>query len=293
MPFRFLAAWLTYQDFDNFVGANWDHNVSYIQAAKDITTNESPQNLNIFGNILQRKRSLLARIGGIQKALETQATNGLRRLELKLKRDLEEVLTQEELLWYQKSRKDWIIHGDRNTTFFYQKTITRRRRNRIEAITNDAGQWLYETEVIKQHAVKLFSTFYTEDSNDFQSYPLKGCFLLLDVDSLMRLNDLINDMEIRRAIFSMKPLKEPRMDGLHATFYQSQWSMGASLCRFVKEIFHHGSIPSEINRTLLVLIPKTDNPVSLTMYRSPYKSVYGSLQNSDQDYCQQALVYSS
>lgn len=55
----------------------------------------------------------------------------------KLKSELEEVLTQEELLWQQKSIQDWIMHGDRNTSYFHQKTINRRRHNRIEAIKND------------------------------------------------------------------------------------------------------------------------------------------------------------
>lgn len=83
----------------------------------------------------------------------------------------------------------------------------------------------------------------------------------------MRCNDPTDDMKIRKVIFRIKPLKALGVDGLHAIFYQPQWSIvGYSLCQFVKEIFHHGSIPSEINRTLLVLILKTDNPVSLIMY---------------------------
>lgn len=97
MSFRFLAASLTHQYFDNFVAVNREHNVSYLQVVKDFTTNMSHWNHNIFGNIFQRKRRLLVRIGGIQKTMETWATRGLCCLVLKLKIDLEEVLTQEEL----------------------------------------------------------------------------------------------------------------------------------------------------------------------------------------------------
>lgn len=35
----------------------------------------------------------------------------------------------------------------------------------------------------------------------------------------------------------------------------------------MKEIFISGRMPEDINRTLLVLIPKVDNPTSLKMYR--------------------------
>lgn len=72
--------------------------------------------------------------------LESHNSKSLTRLELSLKQELEEVVDQEESFWHQKSRKDWILHGDRKTTFFHKKTLTRRRRNRITAIKDDAGQ---------------------------------------------------------------------------------------------------------------------------------------------------------
>ena len=69
-------------------------------------------------------------------------------------------MSREELLWYQKSRREWIKYGDRNTSFFHQKTITRRACNRITVIRDDGGNWLYEAQEIKTHAVTFFSTLY-------------------------------------------------------------------------------------------------------------------------------------
>lgn len=68
----------------------------------------------------------MARISGIQQALERQPFRSLYCLEANLKKKLDEVLSQEELLWCQKSRRDWINYGDPNTSFFHQKTITKR-----------------------------------------------------------------------------------------------------------------------------------------------------------------------
>lgn len=77
-----------------------------------------------------------------------------------------------------------------------------------------------------------------------------------------------DDIEIRITIFSITPLKAPGTDGLHAIFYQSQWDIvGPSFCRFIKDIFSCGKVPEEINTTLLVLVPKNDNPTSLKMFR--------------------------
>lgn len=90
---------------------------------------------------------------------------------------------------------------------------------------------------------------------------------MLDGASLSLINGLVNDMEIKNIVFSMKPLKAPRDDGLNAIFYQSQWSVvGPSICHVVKEVFRNGTLHVKINRILLVLVLKNDNLLSLTIY---------------------------
>ncbi|KAK9182043.1 hypothetical protein WN944_025184 [Citrus x changshan-huyou] len=118
-PFRFLAAWLTDNSFSEFVFIAWLNNLLYLHVADTFVK---------------------------KKVLETNSRQSLAKLELKLKKDLKEVLTQEETLWLKKSRKDWLIQGDRNTAYFYQKTLARRRRNRITTIQDDNGEWLLDNE---------------------------------------------------------------------------------------------------------------------------------------------------
>lgn len=62
----------------------------------------------------------------------------------------------------------------------------------------------------------------------------------------------------------MGPLKAPRVDGLHALFFQSQWdTVGNDICNLVRRAFLEPNYNKEINQTLLVLIPKVDHPESL------------------------------
>ena len=147
-PFRFLASWLTNDHFNNFVKQTWDSQASYSDAASNFVKEVQVWDQEVFGNIFQRKRILMARINGIQAALEKYRSRGLMHLEARLRKELEMVMGQEEILWWQKSRKDWIMHGNMNTSFFHQKTIIRRRRNRIEAIQDNSGNWLYNEEEI-------------------------------------------------------------------------------------------------------------------------------------------------
>lgn len=50
----------------------------------------------------------------------------LTKLEAQLKKELDEVLSQIELLWFQKSCEDAIQDRDRNTRYYHLSTIIRR-----------------------------------------------------------------------------------------------------------------------------------------------------------------------
>ncbi|KAK8668906.1 hypothetical protein V6N13_106352 [Hibiscus sabdariffa] len=91
-PFRYISAWLSHEDFDP---DSW--------------------NKLVFGYIGTKKRILMARLRGIQKALASHPSLFLHNLESELLLELESILNQEESIWRQKSRSEWISLGDRNT----------------------------------------------------------------------------------------------------------------------------------------------------------------------------------
>lgn len=99
-PFRFLVSWLRDHRFANFVKSASDGSKNYMQMIEEFKTNLWTWNREVFGNIFKRKRRILARIGGIQKALEVRQSNHLTWLKADLRQELEEVLTQEEIIWY-------------------------------------------------------------------------------------------------------------------------------------------------------------------------------------------------
>ncbi|KAH9697020.1 reverse transcriptase domain-containing protein [Citrus sinensis] len=267
-PFRFLAPWLTHEHFNSFVKKVWDPQAHYSAAASHFVQAIQEWNREVFGNIFQRKRRLMARINGIQAALEIYSSRGLVRLEARLQNELEMVMGQEEILWWQKSKKDELLHGDRSTNFFHQKTIVRRRRNRIEAIQDNSRNWIYSEEEIRNHAIGYFSSLYRSEAATPQRYQVPNLFPVLNAYDLESIADLVLDDKIKRVVFSMKPLKAPGTDGLHAIFYQSQWPVvGPSFFKLMADIFSSGKIPQELNTTLLILIPKVEHPTSLSMFR--------------------------
>ena len=120
------------------------------------------------------------------------------------------------MLWLQKSKRDWVLFGDRNTGYFHQKTLTRRHHNRIDAVKAEDGRWLYDTEDIKKQATNFFSKLYTSEQGVYESYHVCGSFPPIDEYRMTNLANEIEEWEIRQAIFSMSPLKAPGVDGLYA-----------------------------------------------------------------------------
>ena len=56
---------------------------------------------------------------------------------------LDEQYTQEEILWRQKSRIQWIKEGEKKTAFFHKTMVQRRNNNRIFQLHNNQGETLH------------------------------------------------------------------------------------------------------------------------------------------------------
>ena len=103
----------------------------------------------------------MARLNGIQRAMSVNPSAFLLNLENELLKDLDVVLNQEEELWLLKSRVNWMIQGDRNTAFYHVSTLVRRKRNKILAIKNTVGEWLYKEEEVKDFVMNGYRDIYT------------------------------------------------------------------------------------------------------------------------------------
>ena len=76
-------------------------------------------NKEVFGDIFWRKRKLTARLLGVEKALANNLSQRLIDTHKFLFGEMEKILGLEEELWGMKARINWLIQGERNTTFPY------------------------------------------------------------------------------------------------------------------------------------------------------------------------------
>lgn len=77
-------------------------------------------------------------------------------LEKKLQHELNELLQQEELMWFQRSRANWLRDGDHNTKYYHLKVVQIRRWNKIFVIKYDNGHYMDDEKHIKDIFVEHY-----------------------------------------------------------------------------------------------------------------------------------------
>ncbi|KAF7825206.1 Retrovirus-related Pol polyprotein LINE-1 [Senna tora] len=125
-------------------------NKPWLQGLLDFTSSVKKWNHSEFGNVFLRKNNLIRRLEGIDRKLATSYHGGLKKLKSKIWKEYETILLQEELIWFQKSRNNWLLFGDRNTSFFHSSTLVRHSKNRIEALKDDGDNWVWDEPSLKQ-----------------------------------------------------------------------------------------------------------------------------------------------
>ena len=267
-PFRFFKGWLEHEEFGQLVRDNWVDQGSMAATMTGLAEAVKLWNQNTFGSIGRRKKQIMARLNGIQKALETHTTRNLVRLDGELRQELEAILDQEELVWKLKSRTEWLALGDRNTSYFHKKTMMRRKKNRIEALKLEGDEWCFDGDVLKAAILSFYKNLYTIDYSLRGTFRIHGRFPAIRNEDMVILGTQVTKEEIKVALFEMAPNKAPGVDGLHAAFFQSQWEVvGDSVCSMIQRIFNGAPIEPELNRTSIVLIPKVPNPEFITEFR--------------------------
>ena len=90
-----------------------------------------------FGNVKQEIQRLQRQL---QEMRVIQNRSGPIHAEIKIVERLTELYHREEILWRQRARLEWLMHGDKNTHFFHLRASRRRRKNQIKALQKLNGE---------------------------------------------------------------------------------------------------------------------------------------------------------
>ena len=120
-----------------------------------------------------------------------------------------------------KARSNWIVHGERNTSFFHLTTLIRRSFNKITCIENENGILTHDMEEVKSLFLDGFKSLYqTKMVSSSISYQVDmGWSVQIAQVDAEALNLPPSDLEISNALFTMKPFRALGPDGIHASFF--------------------------------------------------------------------------
>lgn len=131
------------------------------------------------------------------------------------------------------------------------------------------GSWSFDAQALQSEAIGFFQDLFcnTDQVNPACLVNLEG--KVLDDTCSAELTREVTKVEVWEALKYMKSFKAPGPDGFQSFFFKQYWHLvGDKVHDIVRSAFREGSFDKEIAETLIVLIPKEDNPSRITQFPS-------------------------
>jgi hypothetical protein len=182
---------------------------------------------------------------------------------------LAQLLCEEELKWYQRSKTKELLEGDSNTRYFQLVASGKHRKTRIFQLQHE-GVTIEGDEHLKQHITKYY----------------KGLFGPSEANTVTRDETQIGDIpqvseqeneylvapfletEVKEVVFQMEHNKALGTDGFPIEFFQTFWEVTKEDLMALFREFHNGTLPIySLNFGTIILIPKSKGAYKIQQYR--------------------------
>ncbi|KAH1090353.1 hypothetical protein J1N35_017610 [Gossypium stocksii] len=193
---------------------------------------------------------LKQRIGDIMERVDG---NDLLNTLCELKEELKSAWEQEDIFWFQRARRDWLMLGDKNTRFFSIKLLFSASR-RIKFLELKMGDlWLDDEDMI----INKFTAFYDELFNSEDVWWNDELSGVIPMEDTCEMNRLLV-AEVTEVVFQMGPYKTFEPDGFSDIFYLQFWDIiEGDAVETVLSFFKEGVKRKELNETKIIVILKT------------------------------------
>ena len=165
----------------------------------------------------------------------------------------EHTLSKLNQYYEQRSKKGWVKYGDRNTRFFHQAVLKRRKRNTICSIKDENDVTHFKPSLIANAFVNYFR-FIFSSTNINVGRPFLGTHLPENSEDLTY--SIPDKNEILQILKDMKLNASPGPDGFNVEFYLATWEWIGEVTQLVVNFYRTGILPPHISDTNIALIPK-------------------------------------
>lgn len=224
-------------------------------------------NLEVFGKVDFKLKQLEEEIHDLDLLAEQRSLTEAEKSRLReVKGEAWNLSKMVEWLWLQKSRANWSLKGDRNTKFFHVMASTRRNRNALCSIEVN-GALKEDPEEIRFEVLNHFQRQFEESW--FDRPCLSGPFKSIgDEEVRVALEAEFTESEVVAAINNCDGNKAPRPDGFNLMMFQKCWQIiKGDVMQFMREFHTNSKLVLGINSSFVALLPKNENPSSLSDFR--------------------------
>jgi hypothetical protein len=267
---RFEAKWLKEEGVNDVLKAAWGKGLQGNNGAVPGAMASVQTALHSWDKYsLQKPRARLRNLSRqLEEVLLKEMTEENVKKQEELTEQIEKVLEQEEVYNMQRSRANWLIHGDRNSAFFHNFAKARKKRNMIVKLKGPDGSWREGNSLIKPIITDYFSELFSSEVSETNQELLQKVQPKVTTDMNERLLEPFTEEEVKKALHRIGDFKAPGTDGMHAIFFKKFWGLiGSEVTKEVLEPLNSGVIPAGWNDTAIVLIPKVNDLEVITPFR--------------------------
>jgi len=263
-PFKFEEFWTHHQDCFSTIAVAWSPpcfgTPCFILNQKLRSTKLALKLWNriSFGNIQHQLRSLTSQLDALQQSTNLPPSSvheqGLRRV-------IDDLRLQEEIIWRNKSREQWLTCKDLNTKFFHLSTLIKRRRTAIDFLKLPSGAWISDRLAIGTTLCAHFTDLIATSKPCLPDELLNLFDIVITAEDNLSICSIPSEQEIHDSVFSIGPTKSPGPDGFTGLFYQKYWTLvKLVVLSCVWNFFNKHHLLQEHNHTFIALVPKQVGP---------------------------------
>lgn len=160
--------------------------------------------------------------------------------------ELEKAYDEEEAYWKQKCKNSWLKVGDKNTKVFHGWVESRKMKNKIHSLIDNAGVEHFTEDAMGEVAVAYFKDLFHSNGSADASELLEGMIPRVTERMIRNLIKHISDTEIKRAVKAIKSDSTSGVEGMTGLFFQNFCNIvGHQVTEEVRRFFECGHLPPD------------------------------------------------
>ncbi|XP_074319503.1 uncharacterized protein LOC141656489 [Silene latifolia] len=204
-----------------------------------------------------------------EKLVDNPGDTDLIQQELDLSVELKGLINARDSFLTQKAKLQWSLEGDLNTSYFHRAIKKKIMLNKVFQIEDMQGVLCTEGATIQTPFLAYYQKLLgTQNSTDPVNVAVVRRGPCCSEDHWSILAKPVTCSEVKACFFSIPSCKSPGPDGYNSKFYKDAWDViGDEVCAAIINFFDSGQLLSQVNATVITLIPKNDRPTSVVHYR--------------------------